>query len=120
MAVPSDRPDVTYGLARFGGVEGKHLVSEMYDPFAYLPSGYSYAGHQDTVDTLVECWLAKTDVRIMAMPPSNQDYALMREHNPGWFVSLGLMSDTNWQVYGVEAPHPSPAQCAEASRATGG
>ena len=120
MAVPSDRPDVTYGLARFGGVEGKHLVSEMYDPFAYLPSGYSYAGHPDTVDTLVECWLAKTDVRIMAMPPSNQDYALMREHNPGWFVSLGLMSDTNWQVYGVEAPHPSPAQCAEASRAAGG
>src|SRR5216683_4863790 len=36
IAVPPDRPDVTYGLARFGGVAGKHLVSEMYDPFAYL------------------------------------------------------------------------------------
>ena len=45
LAVPSDRPDVTYGLARFGGVEGKHLVSEMYDPFYYLPSGYGYQDH---------------------------------------------------------------------------
>src|SRR5207302_6266005 len=29
------RPDITYGLALYGHVEGRHLVSEMYDPFAY-------------------------------------------------------------------------------------
>lgn len=117
MAVPSDRPDVTYGLARFGGVEGKHLVSEMYDPFYYLPAGYAYQDHAQVVSTLVQCWLDKTGTRLMAMPPNNANYALMRELNPDWFVQVGTMSETQWLVYGVSAPKPVPGACEEASRA---
>lgn len=117
MAVPSDRPDVTYGLARFGGVEGKHLVSEMYDPFYYLPAGYAYQDHAQVVSTLVQCWLDKTGTRLMAMPPNNANYALMRELNPDWFVQVGTMSETQWLIYGVSAPKPVPGACEEASRA---
>ncbi len=118
IAVPPDRPDVTYGLARFGGVAGKHLVSEMYDPFAYLPAGYKYEEHQDTVNTLLECWLAKTDTRLMALPPDNTNYVLMREYNPVWFAQLGTMDNTGWLIYGVSAPNPIRAACEEAARAT--
>jgi hypothetical protein len=118
LAVPSDRPDVTYGLARFGGVEGKHLVSEMYDPFFYLPAGYKYEEHQDTVNTLVECWLAKTDTRLIAMRSDNTNYSLLREFNPAWFVLLGTMADTNWLIYGVSAGKPTLSACEEAARAT--
>jgi hypothetical protein len=117
LAVPSDRPDVTYGLARFGGVEGKHLVSEMYDPFSYLPSGYGYQDHAQVVSTLVQCWLEKTDTRLIAMPPNDANYALMRQLNPDWFVQVGTMSETRWLVYGVAAPRPAPGACVEASRA---
>jgi len=117
MAVPPDRPDVTYGLARFGAVEGKHLVSEMYDPFYYLPAGYAYQDHAQVVSTLVQCWLDKTDTRLMAMPPDNANYALVRELNPDWFVQVGTMSETQWLVFGVSAPKPAPGACEEASRA---
>src|SRR5205807_2404988 len=71
LTVPPDRPDITYGLARYGRVEGKHLVSEMYDPFYYLPAGYKYRDHHQVVSTLIQCWLAKTDTRLIAMPPNN-------------------------------------------------
>jgi len=117
LAVPPDRPDVTYGLARYGGVEGKHLVSEMYDPFAYLPSGYAYADHQATVTMLVQCWLDQTDTRMIAMPPQNTNYDLLRQYSGGWFVQLGTMSNTGWLVYGVSVPHPAKQACEEASRA---
>ena len=117
LAVPPDRPDVTYGLARYGGVEGKHLISEMYDPFYYLPAGYKYQDHQQVVSTLIQCWLAKTDTRLIAMPPNNPDYELMRELNPDWFVLLGTMSETQWLVYGVSAPNPARAACDQASSA---
>lgn len=117
IAVPSDRPDITYGLARYGGVEGKHLVSEMYDPFAYLPGGYRYQDHQAVVSQLLECWLDKTDTRLVAIPPGSQNYALMRDYNPGWFVPLGTMSETRWLIYAVSAPHPTQAACKEASSA---
>ena len=117
LAVPSDRPDVTYGLAQFGGVEGKHLVSEMYDPFSYLPGGYSFADHKDTVSTLLQCWFAKTDVKLLAVAPGNANYAMLVRYHPDWFALLGTMGDTRWQIYAVSAPKPGAAQCEEASRA---
>ena len=118
LAVPADRPDITYGLVRYGGVEGKHLVSEMYDPFAYLPSGYSYADHEQVVNTLVECWLADTDTRLIAIPNGNDNYAFMLASNPSWFVPLGSMSAAGWTVEGVDAPRPSPAECRAARSAS--
>jgi hypothetical protein len=116
LTVPADRPDVTYGLARYGGVEGKHLVSEMYDPFYYLPNGYRYADHRATVNTLLQCWLDKTDTHLIAMAPGNTNYEEMRQYNPDWFVQLGTMSDTNWVVYAASVPHPTRQACEEASR----
>jgi hypothetical protein len=120
IAVPPDRPDVTYGLARFGGVDGKHLVSEMYDPFAYVPGGYSYAAHARTIDVLVECWLARTDVRMLAVPQGTDNYPQLLQAHPDWFTSLGRMDNTGWDVYGVEAPQPDASTCAEASRSASG
>jgi len=111
LAVPADRPDITYGLARFGGVEGKHLVSEMYDPFSYLPAGHTFADNQTTVSTLVACWLADTDTRMIAFRNDNDDYALLIDYNPSWFVRLGSMTATGWTVVGVNAPRPSAADC---------
>ncbi len=118
LAVPNDRPDITYALARFGGVEGKHLVSEMYDPFAYLPSNYVYAEHQQVVNTLIECWLAATDTRMIAIGDGNPNYQLMLGYNPAWFEPLGWMAEARWSVVGVSAPHPSAAECGAARSAT--
>jgi len=111
LAVPPERPDITYGLARFGGVEGKHLVSEMYDPFAYLPSDYSYADHEAVVTTLVECWLSDTDVRVIALPNGDPNFALLQQLNPSWFVSLGAMDEASWTVVGISAPRPTASDC---------
>lgn len=117
MAVPQYRPDITYGLARFGGVEGKHLVSEMYDPFAYLPPGYQYQDHQSTVNTLVECWLTGNDIRLIAIPQNDANYELLQQLNPSWFIHLGSMDEASWTVAGISAPRPTAAEC-EAARST--
>ena len=118
LAVPADRPDITYGLARFGGVEGKHLVSEMYDPFSYLPSGYTYADHRAVVDTLVDCWLSGADIRMIAIPGGNSNYQQMLDYNPDWFVQLGTLANAGWTIEGVNAPHPSAADCKAARSAS--
>jgi len=84
LAVPEDRPDVTYAMARFGGVEGKHLISEMYAP-----------ARPDA------CWFAKTDVRIIAVDAA---HSAMLEDNPSWFTHIGTMGEAHWEVYGVNSP----------------
>ena len=118
LAVPDDRPDITYALARFSGVEGKHLVSEMYDPFAYMPSGYGYADHRQVVDTLIECWLSDTDTRMIAIPNGNSNYEQMLAYNPNWFDHLGTLPTSGWNVEGVNAPRPSAADCGAARSAS--
>ncbi len=118
LAVPQYRPDITYGLARFGGVEGKHLVSEMYDPFSYLPSGYRFEDHQSTVSTLVECWLSAADIRMIAIPQNDPNYALLQQLNPTWFVRLGFLDEAGWTVMGVSAPRPTASECKAARSAT--
>jgi dolichyl-phosphate-mannose-protein mannosyltransferase len=118
LAVPPDRPEITYGLARYGGVEGKHLVSEMYDPFAYLPSGYKYEDHAAAVSTLVQCWLSENDIRLIAIPQNDPDLAQVQQLNPGWFVKLGSLDEATWSIEGVSVPRPSEAECRAARSAT--
>ena len=88
LAVPEDRPDITYALARFGGVEGKRLISEMYAPAA--PD---------------ECWFAKTDVRMIAV---DAPHSSLLEAHPSWFTRIGTMDEAKWEVYRVDAP-PCPS-----------
>ena len=84
VAVPSDRPDITYVLARYGNVEGRHLISEMYAP-----------------DHLTACWFARTDVKLVAA-----DGAFMPklQEEPSWFTPVGTMAEAKWQVFAVNAP----------------
>jgi hypothetical protein len=89
----------------------------MYDPFHYLPAGYGYADHQAVVDTLLQCWLGKTDTRMVAVPAGDENYALMRTLNPSWVVALATLDETHWLVFGVSVPPVAPAACEEASRA---
>jgi len=103
LAIPADRPDITYGLARFGGVDGRHLVSEMYGPF-----------DGDQPAAAVRCWLAKTDVRLIAISATDSNLTLLVRQNPTWFVRVGTMDEARWDVYAVNAPPPTAAECASA------
>lgn len=87
----------------------------MYDPFAHLPPGYRYEDHQDTVTTLVQCWLNETDTRLIAIPKKDPNLALARQLNPGWFTPVGTMAEAGWTVEGVAAPSVPAAAC-EAAR----
>ncbi|HEY3084089.1 MAG TPA: hypothetical protein VGK28_01405, partial [Candidatus Dormibacteraeota bacterium] len=102
IAVPEDRPDVTYALARFGGVEGKHLISEMYGP-------------ADNSDTAAQCWLTKTDVGLIAISATDAKLTNLVQRNPTWFTRLGTMEEARWDVYGVAVPNSSAPGC-EAAR----
>jgi Dolichyl-phosphate-mannose-protein mannosyltransferase len=104
IAMPPDRPDITYGLAVYGHVEGRHLVSEMYDPFAYLPSGYRYIDHNGDVSATLQCWIQSKDIRLIAIPGDDSNLELAMQLHPEWFVDVGTMSQAGWKVEGVSVP----------------
>lgn len=103
LALPPDRPDITYGLARYGAVDGKHLISEMYDPFAY-------PDEKQAIDVRIQCWLSGNDIRLMAVAESDTNLMAVVKSHPDWFVDMGNLPEAGWTVVGVTAPPcPRPA-----------
>ena len=117
--MPPGDPDVTYTLAHYGGVDGKYLVSELYDPFYYLP-GYSYADHPETAGTLLRCWLTKTDVKLLVIDDGHHDYQLFVQDHPEWFQQVGSGLDHSWDVEAVNVPVPTAGDCSAAAKSATG
>ncbi len=119
LNLPPDKPALTYTLARYGRVEGKHLVGQLYDPFYYLPAGYAYADHPQAAGTLLECWLDKTGTRLWAVDRQSTNYIQFVGDHPEWFQKVGEIEIYDWTIYGVSVPRPAQADCQAAARAAG-
>ncbi|MFI5283651.1 MAG: hypothetical protein ACHQ0J_11070 [Candidatus Dormibacterales bacterium] len=115
LNVPDDRPDLTYTMAHYGNVSGQRLVSQLYDPFYYLPSGYTYAAHPDVAGPLLECWLDKTDTAMWAVQATNANYNHFIADNPAWFTYLGDVPSTGWAIWRVQVLAPTSQYCKELS-----
>jgi len=112
---PPDHPAVTYALVRYGGLEGKHFISQLYDPFYYLPAGYHYADHPATAGTLLQCWLSTTNTSIFVMPEDRADYLAFAADHPAWFEMVGRVATYGWTIEAVHVPAPSPQTCAQSA-----
>jgi len=118
LNIPPTRPDLTYVLARFDGVEGRHVVGQLYDPFYYLPSGYTYADHPAVATVLLQCWLADTHTRLFVVDElTSPNYVAFVGDHTDWFSAAARIRDYNWVVYQVDAPKPAAADCAAANKA---
>jgi hypothetical protein len=105
---------VTYALVRYGGLDGGHFISQLYDPVYYLPAGYRYADHPVTVGTLLQCWLSTTNTSIFVMPDNRADYTAYVAAHPSWFEIVGHVSVYGWTVAAVHVPAPAPHDCTQA------
>ena len=122
IAVPGNAPTLVYTMVRYGGVPGARITSEFYDPFYYLPPGYRYSDHQGVAGVLLQCWLSKTQTRLLLMPPPNplnasvQDYIAFIADNPGWFGQNIATLEGGWTIVSVQVPTPTQGQCTQAAQ----
>lgn len=117
FAVPSDHPDLTYTLARYGHLPGRDLISQLYDPFYYLPPGTAYRDHPAEAGTLLQCWLDRTDTRLIAVRGQNRNYREFVADHPFWFTPVGDVPQYDWTLYRVRVPPVSAPACRSAFRA---
>jgi hypothetical protein len=121
IAMPGDDPTLLYTMVRYGGVPGARVVSEFYDPFYYLPSGYHYVDHKDVAGTLLQCWFSTTKTRLLLLPPSSpfnhsvQEYAAFMLDHPDWFADTQVELGYGLRLIAVQVPDPGSAFCAQAA-----
>ena len=122
LNMPGDEPTLLYVMARDEGLRGYEVTSQFYDPFYYLPPGYTYAEHPDVVGPLLHCWLSGTHTRLLLISPpgplsgSVPSYKAYIGDHPEWFQDTGRLPN-GWSLYAVGVPAPSAGACAQAARA---
>jgi hypothetical protein len=115
--IPETRPDLTYALVRFDGIDGRHIVGQLYDPFYFLPPGYKYADHPEVGAVLMQCWLSDTRTRLFVVDQGlDPDYVALIADHPGWFAEVGRVPGYGWVVYRVDIPKPLAADCTAANK----
>jgi hypothetical protein len=120
VSLPNANPSLTYVLARFDGVDGRHIVGQLYDPFYYLPARTTYAEHPGPIGTLMQCWLTTSDTRLWLVDPHNLNYTEFVGDHPEWIRQVGEVPAYQWLVEEVNVPRPAPSACQEAARNVGG
>ena len=122
IGVQGNAPTLVYTMVRYGGVPGDRITSEFYDPFYYLPAGYRYSDHKQVAGMLLQCWLSKTHIRLLLMPPpgslniSVQDYLAFIADNPVWFSQASASLGDGFVIDAVQIPAPTQAQCTQAAQ----
>lgn len=123
LNMPGDEPTLLYALARNEGIRGDRVTSQFYDPFYYLPAGYTYTAHREVVGQLLQCWLARTETRLLLLSPpgpisySVPEYKAYIADHPAWFAGAGVELPNGWSIVGINVPALSSAECAQAARA---
>jgi hypothetical protein len=123
LNMPGDEPTLLYVMVRDEGFPGGKVTSQFYDPFYYLPAGYDYTDHPQVVGPLLQCWLARTQTRLLLLSPpgplsgSVPEYKAFIADHPGWFQDTGAQLGNGWSLVAVDVPVPSAADCAGAARA---
>jgi hypothetical protein len=107
LNLPPDRPDLVYALVRFGGVSGKALVSQLYDPRYYLPPGSPALSNRPAMDQLYGCWLGATQSRLLLVDSRNADYVDLVADQPAWFMQVGNVPALGWTIERVIGSPPS-------------
>jgi hypothetical protein len=116
LNLPNANPSLTYVLARFDGVDGRHVIGQLYDPFYYLPKGTRYVDHPRDVGTLMQCWLSEKRIRLLLVDSNNGNYLAFIADHTDWVTMVGQVPGYQWLVEDVRVPQPAPLACDEAAR----
>jgi Dolichyl-phosphate-mannose-protein mannosyltransferase len=119
LNIPPDKPAMFYAMVQYHGLEGRHVVGQLYDPFYYF-TNFSYTDHPAVGDTLMQCWLTSTHTRLWAVDPQKAQYRAVLADHPEWFTEVGLVSAYGWLLEDVQVPAASAADCTAADKLASG
>lgn len=102
IAVPENRPGLTYVLAKQQGVAAESFQSQMYDPFFYSDSPDPLANWTEFRVEIAE-WARKLDIRLLIFADRKETYKDMVELE-NWFRFQGTGVRGKLLFYSVRIP----------------
>jgi hypothetical protein len=103
VLIPEGIPQFTYALARYGGVEGKDILGQMYGPTFYYQGGDPLEDWE-TVGPEMWKWFERQDVTTLVIRPADELFLKMIEEQPDRFIHVGEVPNSGLQLYTVSLP----------------
>ena len=100
IAIPEDRPSLTYTLARYQGILAENLQSQMYDPFFYFEDEDPFANWTQNRQAIAH-WVNKLNIRLLVFSSGKEIYNEMVMREEGLFQYLGTAFGGRIQIYKV-------------------
>jgi hypothetical protein len=100
ILIPEDRPYLTYLLVRDHDLSGRNLQGQMYDPFAYFTVDDPFTVWDESRQ-VIEHWLVKDDIRLIAFYGGKKNYEEMIHREPWWFQHLATSGRGKIEIYKV-------------------
>jgi hypothetical protein len=93
-------PDFTYTLVQFGGVKGKNIVGQMYDPFYYLGEEKAFDNWGSNREVVLN-WLKEENIRTIVVDKERSPYKLLFEKEKKLFRKVADLGTYRQVIYEV-------------------
>jgi|GEM_PF-1149608 len=100
IAIPENRPSLTYTLARYQGISAENLQSQMYDPFFYFEDEDPFANWTQNRQAIAD-WVNKLNIRLLVFSSRKDIYNEMVMREEGLFQYLGTAYRGKILIYKV-------------------
>jgi len=101
ILIDEGEPDLTYTLVRFGGISGKQIIGQMYDPFFYIGEDKAFADWSKYRRDVLN-WLKKEDIKLIFVRSDRERYKKLFEKEKELFKFEGEITQSPYVLYSVE------------------
>ncbi len=100
IAIPENRPSLTYTLARYQGISAENLQSQMYDPFFYFEDEDPFTNWDQNRHAIAD-WIHKLNIRLLVFSSRKDTYNEMVMREEGLFQYVGTAYGGKILIYRV-------------------
>lgn len=93
-------PEIVYALVRSEGIEGKNIVSQMFDPYFYMTEEDPYKNWGDNREPVLK-WIKKNNIRTIATYSQSERYRKLVDIETEYFSDVTSIQGSNIVIYKV-------------------
>jgi hypothetical protein len=102
LLITEGEPDIIYALVRYHQLEGRNIVSQMFDPYYYFGEDVDPYLDWDQRRETVLGWLKENNIRTIVTYPGRERYYKLAEAEPQFVSEPTPLSDTPFTIYQVK------------------
>lgn len=101
LLFPDGDPHFTYTVVQYGHVDGKNILSQMFDPFYYVDADLVFDRWEKYKEAINDNWIIKHNIRLAVFRVDSERYTKLRDKQPEVFEKLDVLEGGAYEIWRV-------------------